>query len=185
MLLKNYSFETMMPECNTFAETINAIASLSDDVGEVLPYLASVIKLCSYDDGSKTLTFKRDGKGVAMYPRQIAVTKLRDRDEAKQVLEQLKELINSTYENRHTIQPCYKKGGELKYLDVFKLLPGTNCGKCGQQTCLAFAARLVQQEANISQCSPIFGDRFEEKRGKLLNMLQAVGYKVPEQQPGD
>ena len=179
MLLKNYSFETMMPECNTFAETINAIASLSEDIGEALPYLAAVIKLCSYDDSTKILTFKRDGKGVAMYPHQIAVTKLRDREEAVQVLEQLKELINSTYENRHTIQPCYKKGGELKYLDVFKLLPGTNCGQCGQQTCLAFAARLVQQEANISQCSPIFGDRFEEKRRKLLGMLLAAGYEVP------
>jgi len=185
MLLKNYSFETMMPECNTFAETINAIASLSEDIGEVLPYLASVIKVCSYDDNTKILTFKRDGKGIAMYPRQIAVTKLRDREEAAQVLDELKDFINRTYENRHNIQPCHKKGGELKDLDVFKLLPGTNCGQCGQATCLAFAARLVQQEANISQCSPIFGDRFEEKMGKLLNMLQAVGYKVPEQQPGD
>jgi ArsR family metal-binding transcriptional regulator len=179
MLLKSYTFETMLPECNTFAETINAIASLSDDIGQALPYLASVIKRCSYDDNTKTLTFKEDGKGIAMYPRQIAVTKLRDREEAAQLLEKLRDLINQTYENRQNIEPCYKKGIELKYLDVFKLLPGTNCGKCGQQTCLAFAARLVQQEANISQCSPIFGDRFEEKRRKLLGMLQAVGYEVP------
>ena len=179
MLLKNYTFETMLPECNTFAETINAIATLSEDIGEALPYLASVIKLCSYDDNTKILTFKRDGKGIAIYPRQIAVTKLSDREEAKQVLEQLKDLINSTYENRHNIQPCHKKGGELKYLDVFKLLPGTNCGECGQQTCLAFAARLVQQEANISQCSPIFGERFEEKRRKLFEMLQGAGYEIP------
>ena len=104
MLLKNYSFETMLPECNTFAETINAIANLSDDIGEALPYLASLIKLCSYDDNTKILTFKRDGKGIAMYPRQIAVTKLRDRDEAKQVLDELKDLINGTYENWHNIQ---------------------------------------------------------------------------------
>jgi ArsR family metal-binding transcriptional regulator len=179
MLLKNYSFETMLPECNTFAETINAIASLSEDIGEVLPYLASVIKLCSYDDGSKTLTFKRDEKGVAMYPRQIAVTKLRDREEAKQVLEQLKDLINSTYDKRGNIQPCYKKGGELKYLDVFKLLPGTNCGECGQPACLAFAARLVQQEATIDQCSPLFDERFEEKRKKLFEILQGAGYEIP------
>jgi len=179
MLLKNYSFETMMPECNTFAETINAIATLSEDIGEALPYLASVIKQCSYDDNSKILTFKLEGKGIAMYPHKITVTKLSDREEAAQMLDKLKDLINRTYENRQNIEPCYKKGIELKYLDVFKLLPGTNCGKCGQQTCLAFAARLVQQEANISQCSPIFGDRFEEKRRKLLGMLQAVGYEVP------
>jgi len=70
MLLKSYSFETSLPECNTFAETLNAIASLPEDIGEALPYLASVIKLCTYDDNTKILTFKRDGKGIAIYPRQ-------------------------------------------------------------------------------------------------------------------
>ena len=169
----------MLPECNTFAETINAVATLSDDVSIVFPYLASLIKLCSYDDNTKILTFKRDGKGIAMYPRQIAVTKLRDRDEAKQVLDELKDLINGTYENWHNIKPCYKKGGELKYLDVFKLLPGTNCGECGQSTCLAFATMLVRHEASIKQCSPLFGERFEEKRKKLFEMLKTAGYEIP------
>jgi len=178
MLLKGYTFETMLPECNTFAETINAIASLSEDIGEALPYLASVIKLCSYDDNTKTLTFRHDDKGVALYPRRITVTKLQDREEAKRVLEQLRDLINTTYDKRENIKPCYKKGGELKYLDVFKLLPGTNCGECGQPTCLAFAARLVQQEVNIAQCSPLFSEPFEEKRKKLFKMLQGTGYEI-------
>jgi ArsR family metal-binding transcriptional regulator len=179
MLLKSYTFETSLPECNPMAETLNAIASLSDDIGETLPYLTSVIKLCSYDDNTKTLTFKQDGKGIAMYPRQIAVTKLRDREEAEQVLDELKDLINSTYDRRGNIQPCYKKGGELKYLDVFKLLPGTNCKECGEATCLAFATRLVQQETNIARCLPIFNGKFEEKRKRLLEMLKTAGYDIP------
>jgi ArsR family metal-binding transcriptional regulator len=169
----------MLPECNPMAETINAIANLSEDIGEALPYLAAVIKLCSYDDTTKILTFKLKGKGIAMYPRQTAVTKLSDREEAKGVLEELKALINKTYDNRHDIQPCYKKGGELKYLDVFRLLPGTNCRECGEPTCLAFATKLVQQEASISQCHPLFSGQFEERRRKLLDMLQAAGYEIP------
>ena len=106
MLLKDYSFETMLPECNPMAETINAIANLSEDIGEVLPYLAAVIKVCTYDEETKTLTFRHDGKGIALYPRRITVTKLSDREEAKGVLEELKALINKTYDNRHDIQPC-------------------------------------------------------------------------------
>ena len=179
MLLKDYAFETMMPECNPMAETINAVAELSDDIGEVLPYLASVIKVCSYDDETKTLTFRREGKGIAVYPRKITVTKLIDRAEAGKVLNEFKDLINQTYENRQNIKPCYKKGGELKYLDVFRFLPGTNCGKCGQPTCLAFATKLVLQEASISQCSPIFGERFEEKRNRLFEMIKTAGYEIP------
>ena len=180
MLLKNYSFETMMPECNTFAETINAIATLSEDIGEALPYLASVIKQCSYDDNSKILTFKLEGKGIAMYPRKITVTRLTDREEAAQVLDKLKDFINRTYDNKHNIEPCYKKGIELKYLDVFKLLPGTNCKECGQPTCLAFAARLVQQETSIMRCLPLFSGRFGDKKEKLIEMLKTVGYEVPD-----
>ena len=176
MLLREYTFETMLPECNTFAKTSNAIASLSDDVGEVFPYLASLIRLCSYDDGSKILTFKLEGKGIAMYPRKITVTRLKDREEAAQVLDKLKDLINRTYENKHNIEPCYKKGIELKYLDVFKLLPGTNCKECGQPACLAFATMLVRHEASIKQCSPLFGEQFQEKRKKLLEMLRGAGY---------
>lgn len=179
MLLKNYSFETVLPECNPMAETINTVALLSEDIGEVLPYLASVIRACTYDDNIKTLTFRRQGKGIALYPRKITVTRLRDREEAKGVLDELKALINNTYDNRQNIQPCYKKGGELRYLDVFKLLPGTNCRECGEMTCLAFATKVVQQEVQISRCSPLFSSRFEEKRKKLLEMLRAVGYEVP------
>jgi ArsR family metal-binding transcriptional regulator len=179
MLLHDYKFEMSLPECNPFAQTVNAIAELSDDIGEALPYLASVITPCNYDDHTKILTFRKEGKAIAVYPRQIAISKLKDEYEAREALEELKDLINSTYENRHNIQPCYKKGGELKYLDVFRLLPGTNCRECGEPTCLAFATRLVQQEVNLSQCHPLFSGQFEEKRGKLLDMLQAAGYEIP------
>jgi ArsR family metal-binding transcriptional regulator len=179
MLLHDYKFEISFPECNPFAQTVNAIAVLSKDISDVLPYLASVIAYCNYDDNTKTLTFRKEGKAVAVYSRQIAISKLKDKDEAKQVLEELKDMINITYENRHDIQPCYKKGGELKYLDVFKLLPGTNCKDCGEPTCLAFATRLVQQEVNIAQCSPLFSGQFEDKRNKLLGLLRNAGYEVP------
>ena len=178
MLLKNYTFETSLPECNTFAETINAVATLPDDVSEAFPYLASLIKRCSYDDNNKILTFKLEGKGIAMYPRKITVTKLRDREEAVQVLNKLKDFINRTYENRQNIEPCYKKGVELKYLDVFKLLPGTNCGECGQPTCLAFATMLVRQETSIKQCTPLNREQFAEKRKRLFEMLQGAGYEI-------
>jgi len=179
MLLHDYKFEISFPECNPFAQTVNAIAVLSKDISDVLPYLASVIAYCNYDDNTKTLTFRKEGKAVAVYSRQIAISKLKDKDEAKQVLEELKDMINITYENRHNIQPCYKKGGELKYLDVFKLLPGTNCKDCGEPTCLAFATRLVQQEVNIAKCHPLFSRQFEDKRNKLLGLLRNAGYEVP------
>jgi acetyl-CoA decarbonylase/synthase complex subunit gamma len=40
----------------------------------------------------------------------------------------------------------------LSGLDIFKLLPKTNCKKCGMPTCLAFAMALAQKKVSLDQC---------------------------------
>ena len=40
----------------------------------------------------------------------------------------------------------------LSGLDIFKLLPKTNCGDCGVPTCMAFAMKLAQKKAELSEC---------------------------------
>lgn len=40
----------------------------------------------------------------------------------------------------------------MTVLDVFKILPRTNCGDCGQATCLAFATRVVKEGETITLC---------------------------------
>ena len=40
----------------------------------------------------------------------------------------------------------------LTGLDIFKLLPKTNCKKCGMPTCLAFAMQLAQKRAKLDAC---------------------------------
>lgn len=40
----------------------------------------------------------------------------------------------------------------LSGLDIFKLLPKTNCGDCGIPTCMAFAMKLAQKKAELSAC---------------------------------
>ncbi len=40
----------------------------------------------------------------------------------------------------------------LSALDIYKLLPKTNCKECGSATCLAFAMLLSQKKASLDQC---------------------------------
>lgn len=40
----------------------------------------------------------------------------------------------------------------LSGLDIFKLLPKTNCADCGVPTCMAFAMKLAQKKAELSAC---------------------------------
>ena len=40
----------------------------------------------------------------------------------------------------------------LTGLQIYKLLPQTNCKECGQPTCLAFAMKLAAKQAELKQC---------------------------------
>lgn len=51
----------------------------------------------------------------------------------------------------------------LTGLDIFKLLPKTNCKKCGMPTCLAFAMALAQKRTKLDECP----DVSQEARDKL------------------
>jgi acetyl-CoA decarbonylase/synthase complex subunit gamma len=51
----------------------------------------------------------------------------------------------------------------LTGLEIFKLLPKTNCKKCGKPTCLAFAMALAQKRAKLDECP----DVSEEAKEKL------------------
>ncbi|WP_010260356.1 acetyl-CoA decarbonylase/synthase complex subunit gamma [Treponema primitia] len=43
----------------------------------------------------------------------------------------------------------------LKGLDIFKLLPKSNCKKCGNPTCMAFAMKVAQGSITIDKCPDI------------------------------
>ena len=180
MLLNEYRLRIVLPECNFSAETVNAIITLSDDITEMLPYLNTVLKGVQYIEKEKILTVKRDGHLITFRPKEVAITKLEDENEATEVMEELKQVVNDTYQNRDKIEPDYTMGKELKSSDILKLLPGTSCKECGERTCFAFSFKLTRHEVEISKCTPLFLKEYEEKRKNLFKLLEASGYEIPE-----
>ncbi|MBM3142304.1 MAG: hypothetical protein FJ005_04555 [Chloroflexi bacterium] len=63
MLLKSYTLKIEFPPCDFSVQTVNAIAELSDDISEVLPYLNSIIEGCTYFPDAGILRFSKEGKG--------------------------------------------------------------------------------------------------------------------------
>ncbi|MDA8078387.1 MAG: acetyl-CoA decarbonylase/synthase complex subunit gamma [Nitrospiraceae bacterium] len=56
----------------------------------------------------------------------------------------------------------------LSGVEIFKLLPKTNCKKCGQPTCLAFAMKLAQRQATLDSCPDV-----SEEAKKILGEASA------------
>ena len=48
MLLRKYDLKIVLSDCNPSSLKVNAIADLSEDISEVLPYLNTVLKGLQY-----------------------------------------------------------------------------------------------------------------------------------------
>ena len=56
-------------------------------------------------------------------------------------------------------------------LQAYKFLPGTNCGECGETTCMAFASHLIDRSLKLTDCTPILDDKFKKKYAELDGLL--------------
>lgn len=178
MLLHKYDLKIVLSDCNPSSLKVNALADLSDDISEVLPYLNTALKGLQYYAEEKILTVKKEGRLISFRPRQIALTKLEDEKEAREVMEELKRIVNETYANKDHIKPTYTSRPTPRPLDIFKLLPGKNCKECGEPTCMAFAVKLVGQEIEITKCVLLYSQEYLEKQKVLLELLRDAGYCI-------
>jgi len=61
---------------------------------------------------------------------------------------------------------------EISPIDIYKFLPRTNCGECGEKTCMAFATKLASREARLQDCPPLLKPEFKATYQKLWDMLK-------------
>ena len=52
-------------------------------------------------------------------------------------------------------------------MDVYRLLPKTNCAKCGEASCMAFATKLSQKEIDLELCTQLSANEAD----KLVDVL--------------
>ena len=57
-------------------------------------------------------------------------------------------------------------------LGIYKLLPQTNCGECGEANCMAFAAKLLDRSKPPEACKPMTRDsKYKKKMEDLMNLV--------------
>ncbi len=178
MLIDKLNLNLVNIECMPTSTKFNAIIDLDIDIGELLPYLATEIRGCTYVHGTGQLNYMDKGHIIAIRSRQITVTALQDEAEARQVCEDLRRIINSVHQRRESIAPTLHKQARLDPLSVYRELPQTNCGECGEATCMAFAARVVSRQLPVSGCGPLLLEDYEGSRERLWEMLKQAEYDL-------
>ncbi|MGD9210796.1 MAG: (Fe-S)-binding protein [Desulfobacteraceae bacterium] len=173
MLLENYRLEIFNSACNPGAMAVHCFAHLDQEVSKALPYLNSVLGGFEYIQDPPSVTFKVHGKLITVNGRRIAINALKDEAEARKIVNWLKGEINSAWDNRDQITPSYKGVGKPQLIEVLKLLPKTNCRKCGAPTCMVFAAKVVDGGGGADDCP----DLTIPNREKLASYLKNFNFE--------
>jgi ArsR family metal-binding transcriptional regulator len=174
MLLQTYHLKVVSPPCEPGAEKWSALAQLDDDIGEVLPYLNATLKRAIYNHAARALTWRMGGHSIAIRPREIAVSNLPDQENAAVEMKRVVDLVNRTWERRAEITPSVEMRQRIKPMEVYRLLPATNCRDCGQPTCFTFALKVTAGELEPEQCPVLFTDPYRDRRDKLLTLLEGA-----------
>lgn len=171
MRIEKYDLEVFTPPCEPGAERFSAVARLLVDIREVLPYLNATLRGAVYHPSAPALVWTKGGHYVAFRPYEIAISNVEDRKAAIREIERLVELVNRTWERREEIAPDYETHRRPTPMEVYKLLPGGNCKRCGQPTCFTFALKLVAAQARLEECPLLFEPEYAERLARLREIV--------------
>ena len=144
----------------------------SHSLADVIPYLATLPGIIAYNPGAPTLTFRRQPGFLTLYANRVTITQVRDTDEGLALLTALVEAVNATWEHRDELTAVTHTRRRPRPLDIYALLPQTNCKQCGEATCMAFAFGLIQQNRAVTDCPALVQDPdFTDRRATLSAML--------------
>jgi len=151
---------------------MRAKARISTNVEEMLPYINGYMRNVNYFSELKKITFNKGMKIFCLEPEIARITKLNNITDAYMEFDWLKNMINSVYDRRDSIIPLETMRKRPYALHIYRLLPQkSNCRKCGQTTCMAFACRLMLGQDHPSKCPLLYNGEYEESKIKLISLL--------------
>jgi len=151
---------------------IIVIGKPSQTLGEVLPFLATLPGIIAWNPEALALTFRRPHGFMTLYNDKVYITQVVDAAEGLELFAALKDAINSVWEKRAELIAVTAKRRAPRHLDIWELLPRTNCKECGEASCLAFAVAVLQHRRLLSECAPLQSDSsFADRKATLEAML--------------
>ncbi len=178
-VFRSYSLDKILP-CVADPSKIRVIVKIGRDFSDLFPYIKGYLRKGVYLSELPSFTFKREGKNITLYRDSMAITKLVDETEVVDVLKYMSSVVLEVIRCKDNIKPDYSAGRNISPLVIYKLLPKTNCRQCGEETCLAFIMKLLDEDATIAQCRALFTRDYEDQRRAIFEVLAEYGFDLPE-----
>jgi ArsR family metal-binding transcriptional regulator len=172
MLIETYDLEIEVSKHSAEEFEYEAIARLPVDIAPVLPYLNATLKSGFYLPDGPAFSWRKDDHKIGIWPDRIGIDHLETREQASEKMVELVKLINDVWEKRAEIEPDNTMHENLQPLELFRLLPKTNCKECGESSCFNFALKLAAGQTELEKCKPLYAeDQYKDQRTELESLV--------------
>ncbi len=161
MPIKNYSeFVCFLPRfMNPLSDVENpnskiwsASFRLDQDVSHLFPYINATLDEALYYEEPVHIRFLFNGYRCFLYPDSVAVHFFESKAAARDFIAGFIDFLNDVEDQKKNIRPNYDQIKPIPIIDILKILPKTNCRKCGYLSCMAFAAAVMKGKSGIDKC---------------------------------
>lgn len=174
MLIQTYNLEIEVSTHSTYEFEYEATAQLSVDIRDVLPYLNAKLRNGTYLPDVPAFSWRKDEHKIAFWRDRIAMDHLESREQATTLVDELVKLVNEVWEGRGQIEPDTTSRENLQPLELYRLLPRTNCKKCGEASCFNFALKLAAGQIVVERCEPLIEEaEYKDQREQIKSLLAA------------
>jgi DNA-binding CsgD family transcriptional regulator/ArsR family metal-binding transcriptional regulator len=122
------------------------------EFSHLFPFIQAIEKEAIHFEKPECLQFRKDEIYCSLYPpNHIAARFFLDKEEALAFACRLIEYLNDLENRKSKIKPHFKSFRRLHVPEILRLLPLSNCEKCGFRTCMAFAGAVSLRRITLDK----------------------------------
>lgn len=141
----------------------------------LIPIMARFIRGGTYRPAVPLLSFEEEHRLLTVSQDTIVLSRVDDMLDAWLMLRCMVELVLAAWDRREVLKPDAVPRQGVGAVEIFRRLPGRNCGRCGTCNCMEFAVALFTGKRTAEQCASLHEDSEREAWESLIWFLRTAG----------
>ena len=159
--------------CIADSSKFRVIANMAPPPGGILKILEPLFPKGSYSDRTGGLITQNGEIITTIYGTgKVSIRMIKNESEAREVLENLRNIINEAIEKG--VAPAPREKVRVELMEIYKYLPQTNCGKCSEQSCYSFAIKLMAGEVTLDKCKLLKEPEYAGNQERLQVLTEYI-----------
>ena len=157
--------------CIADSTKFRIIARFEPALEGALKLLEPLFPRARYSEKIGALLIQKGNILITIYSTgNVTMTMIKSEIEARETLEDLKKTINEAIAKGVT--PVPRERIKVDHAEIFQYLPKTDCQICGEQSCYAFAIKLVGRETALDKCTPLLEAKYTTNLEHIRALLE-------------